>query len=275
MKKIINEGIDSYKYEDGTYYIYEVTTADVLSPYRKEIIDVDGSKVELGTKKTEYYTLDPNFNSLVITLGSDWKEKPEKVIQAYSGSHVGKIFLGRPAPFDIICGKKFRSLYENPNDWIGVWGMPSHEQKVHYQSLLENSMLGKPTDKIVEFEHENQQFYIYYTGVTYHDEQAGKKVLVDEHDFLDAGLNRHVLNVKKENAEEMLQSYLAAGCPAFIGSHSPLKPVYIGNGEDAELPNYDTDTVGIWIATSEEEKKRYSHLINKKKAKKMEKELTA
>lgn len=262
--EIIKEELDKQEYPEGIYYVYEQTFVDENSSYRREIEDVDGSKTVVGIKNTKFYILDSNFNRLVVTVGEKLKESPEKIAQFKQSEQ--EIFIGKSAPFDIICGKKFNAL--NRERFIGVWEVPTTEQIEHYKKLLELKDI--ENSRLVPISNEDKNYFIYFTPETHADENnRGHLIEAETFYYLDEEFNKFVMNVSKVNSKHfasvIAKQAAAKGREIFVGAHSPE----IVDVHGDYVPNTNPKTVGIWEKASKEELERYKTILarqNERKA---------
>lgn len=261
MDKIIRETMTEYTLDEKTYYVLCTIYGD--EDAKKDVISDPEDENKICARNVKYDIFDENFNRLAMQLGLRYEMvAADRISEFEEDGH--DVFLGEASPISIICGSFLKN--KDLDKYRAIWEKPTVDQIAHYQSLLPS-----PKDRMESIENEGKQFYIYYTGTTYADEnEKGKKIERENRVYLDEYFNSFYLNVKKEEAQKMRIKLMNAGLPAIVGPHSPLKTVYAGNGEEMELPNTDTDTVGIWLISEPGARSRYRKLLDKKNTKKNE-----
>lgn len=228
--------------DNGTYYILE-TTYNVNTEDETFVTDI----------------LDSKFNKLAMQLGRRYKLVADDRLNELKTA--GKdVFLGKASPISVICDSI--KLNYDLDELRAIWERPTREQVIHYKSLL-----GLPIERIEKIENDGKQFYAYYDGKSFYDEdESGKEINGEGPTILDDSFNIHYMDVNKEQAEDLKTKLLLVGKPAFIGPHSPVKLVY--DREDKReiyVPNDDPNTVGIWFVTFIEEKAEYQELLDVQK----------
>ena len=116
-------------------------------------------------------------------------------------------------------------------------------------------------ERIIPISNEGNQFFIYYTGKTYMDEDIkGNKIEREEVFYLDENLNKFVMNGNKYMIrEKYIHEKLSGPCNLVLGPHSPEIETYTGK----YVPNTDSYTIGLWEKPSFEELMRYHRILEK------------
>ena len=133
-------------------------------------------------------------------------------------------------------------------------------------------MRNKLNERLVPIANEGKQYFLYYTGNIYGDEDAnGKLIEKEEVIYLDENFNKFMMNVKKDKAGAVAVSGRKIGYDAFVGPHSPeietIREVQGPNGKkvfkEVYVPNTDKTTAGIWEKASKDELLKYHRILEK------------
>ena len=245
MDKITKETIYCYPIGKEDYYVLRTATFNTDSPAEEKAVKFD--------------IFNSKFNRLAMQLGVRWREASKDRLKEFEEQD-RDVFLGEASPISVICGQVV--LNHNLEDYAAIWERIDIEQVMHYKSILE-----LPIERIVELENDGKQFYAYYDGKSFYDEdESGKEINGEGPTFLDDDFNIHYMDVSKDRAKEIKTDLLIKGKPAIIGPHSPVKLVYDkADKREIYVPNDDPNTVGIWFLTSIDEKCEYQELLDYQK----------
>ena len=119
----------------------------------------------------------------------------------------------------------------------------------------------KNNERIIPISNEGKQFFIYFTGNTYVDEDIkGNKIEREEVFYLDEDLNKFVMNGNRYMIKnKYIHEKLSGPCNLVLGPHSPEIETYTGK----YVPNTESHTIGLWEKPSFEELMKYHRILEK------------
>ena len=119
----------------------------------------------------------------------------------------------------------------------------------------------KKNARIISISNEGKDFFIYFTGETYLDEDRyGRRIEREIVHYLDEDFNRFVMNGSRPFIlKKYIHDKLSGPCNYVLGPHSPE----IENKDGVLVPNTSSYTIGLWEKPSMHELNKYREILAK------------